>query len=135
MLLRSRITKPVYSPGVVARARLHALLARWQETRAIVVHAPSGYGKSTLLSQWIDAAGLTGQAAWLTLDESDGEPRQFVSDVAAALEPVIHGVAATVRPILEDPQGDAARALQKLFTSLEEEPSPLVAPDEHVLLC
>lgn len=53
--------------------------------RAIVVHAPAGYGKSSILAQWY--ASLISRSvptAWLTLDEYDNDPYQFLSYIIAA---------------------------------------------------
>ena len=48
--------------------------------------APAGYGKTTILAQWSDAARTAGSLiAWLTLDEDDADPRQFLSGVVFAL--------------------------------------------------
>lgn len=134
MLLKSKITQPAYPRGVVARPRLFAQLAQWRDVRAVVIHAPSGYGKSTLISHWIDAAELTRQTAWLSLDADDGDPHQFVSHVAAALEAIVPGAVATVDAVLADRQGDPARARQKLLTVLEEESAPKQDADSHILL-
>ena len=118
----------------VARTRLFTQLADWQERRAIVVHAPSGYGKSTLISHWIDVAGLAARAGWLSLDESDADGRQFVENFACALDGVVPGLAAAVRPILEDHQGNAERALDKLLATIEEVANAPAAQDAHLLV-
>ncbi len=52
----------------------------------IVVQAPAGFGKSTLLAQWArDVAGRGTAVAWLSLDEDDRSAEQFVVYLAAAL--------------------------------------------------
>lgn len=53
----------------------------------LVVRAPPGFGKTTLLSQaWHQEASRPGRiAAWLTLDEDDGEPTTFLSNLILAL--------------------------------------------------
>lgn len=97
------------------------------------VHAPAGYGKSSLVSRWLDVCGLAAQAAWVTLDESDAELTQFVHYVAAALETIRPGAMSLVQPILEDAQGNAARALMHLIAKFSEL-APADSRHAHALL-
>lgn len=119
-LMNSKITKPGYPPGTIARLHLFRLLDRWEEWRAIAIHAPAGYGKSSLASQWIDWSSAAEQVAWLTLDDSDCDPIHFAYSFAAALERVLPGALSLTRPILEDSHGSAVRALTHLVAALEE---------------
>ncbi len=119
-LLNSKITKPGYPPGTVARLQLFRLLNHWPEWRAIAIYAPAGYGKSSLASQWIDWSPAAQQVAWLTLDENDCDPIHFAHSFAAALERVLPGALSLTRPILEDSHGGAARALTHLMAAMEE---------------
>ncbi|MCB0112900.1 MAG: AAA family ATPase, partial [Caldilineaceae bacterium] len=128
--LKSKITKPAYPATLVKRMRLYAKLADWQEKRAVVVGAPSGYGKSTLISHWIDIAGLRGRTAWLSLDEDDADPHEFMSQMAAAVDTVVPGVLEAVQPILEDTHGDANRAMRRLLATLEAEDDLLLVLDD-----
>ena len=54
MLTNARITKPAYAVGIVDRARLYRRLDGWRMVRAVAIHAPAGYGKSSLVSRWLD---------------------------------------------------------------------------------
>lgn len=90
---------PVRSPRVV---RPH-LVARLRETRPVtVVIAPAGYGKTTLLTEWIDAAHLA--VAWLSLDDGDNDPVRFWSYVVAALSARQAGLGEMARMLLAAPQ-------------------------------
>jgi LuxR family maltose regulon positive regulatory protein len=61
-------------------------LAREDSQPIVSVVAPAGYGKTTLLSQW---AENNGQAfAWVSIDESDNDPKVFLTYVAEALDAV-----------------------------------------------
>src|SRR5688500_7975538 len=68
--------------------------------RLVLVVAPAGYGKSTLVSQWLTHAGRP--AAWVSLDEGDDEPAVFFRLVVAALETVDPGLAAGAAALLDD---------------------------------
>lgn len=132
--LESKTTKPAYPITVVRRMRLHEKLAGWQGKRAIVVNAPSGYGKSTLISHWIDIADLRAQTAWLSLDEEDGDAHEFLSHLAAAVDSIVPGMLAMVQPILEDPHADAIRALRSLLAGIETQATPANANEAHLLV-
>jgi LuxR family maltose regulon positive regulatory protein len=55
----------------------------------ILVSAPAGYGKTTLISGWLDR--LVIKTAWLSLDEADNDPARFLAYLTAALEKIIAG--------------------------------------------
>lgn len=71
-------------------------LAQAVEYPLTAVSAPAGYGKTTLLVQFIVASRLP--AAWLTLGERDNDPVRFWTRVSAALEQVIPGLRAARPP-------------------------------------
>ena len=59
-----------------ARARLTSNAPEFADRAVIVVQAPSGFGKTSLLAQWRrEALGRGGAVAWLTLDERDDDVR------------------------------------------------------------
>ena len=135
MLLPSYITKPNYPATIVDRPRLYRQLNRWQEARAVVVHAPAGYGKSSLVSRWIDISDNAARAAWLSLDETECDPREFVRGVSGALDTTLPGLLTAMQPILDDPQSEPQRAMRRLIARLWDD--LMVggsAPDSHRLL-
>jgi LuxR family maltose regulon positive regulatory protein len=56
--------------------------------KLILISAPPGFGKTTLLSAWIKDRAPHLRAAWLSLDESDNDPARFLSYLIAALQTV-----------------------------------------------
>lgn len=81
-LLELKVRKPEIKPGLVPRA---ALLSRLHESDAQVISliAPGGYGKSTVLTQFIEE--VDAPVAWLTLDETDSDPGALIAAVEFAL--------------------------------------------------
>ncbi len=130
-ILASKVTRPVPPPRIVDRPRINVRLDQWQSIPVIFVHAPAGYGKSILASRWLEIRGLDAQAAWLSLDPGDDEPLQFLRYLAAALEPVVPGVAAAVEPLLDEPEVQPDRVLEVLLSMLQREPPQ---PDNDPLL-
>ncbi len=118
MLLPFRTTKPTYSAALVDRPRLYAQLDRWPEARVVLVQAPAGFGKSSLVSRWLDVSGSISHAVWLSLAESDASPRALVNSLAGALDIMTPGLLAAVQPILASAQSSSRRAMRKLIATL-----------------
>jgi len=103
------------------RVQRVALLQRLESASEplVLVVAPSGFGKTILLAEWATTTGA--QVAWLSCDETDGEPVQFWSRLTASLAarwPAVGGDAALIleRPAWDDPElvGALARDLADL---------------------
>ena len=86
-LLRTKLHRPVAEGDFVCRPRLHEVLDQPLDTPLTVVSAPAGYGKSLLVSQWVDSQDVP--FAWLSLDESDSAADIFVDYLLAAVETVV----------------------------------------------
>jgi len=69
---------------VVPRARLAPLREAAARSRLVLVSAPAGYGKSTLVAEWSDRDPRA--TGWVHLDRSDNDPVVMLSHLAAALE-------------------------------------------------
>ena len=73
----------------------------------MLVSAPAGFGKTTLLTEWLAArpAALADEqlAAWLSLDRSDNDPASFWAYVIAALRTVVSGVGESALALLDAP--------------------------------
>lgn len=103
-LLITRLSPPSERASHVPRdallARMDAGLAAGR--RLTLVAAPPGFGKTTLLAAW--ARGLDRPTAWLSLDESDDDPAQFLSYLIAALRTAAPQIGAGLDALLESPQ-------------------------------
>jgi len=83
----SKLATPFGRPGLVQRTEVLDLLAAETAASAVVVVAPAGYGKSTVLHQWTDRG--TRPSTWLTLDTDDNDPVVLLTYLAVALDRVI----------------------------------------------
>jgi LuxR family maltose regulon positive regulatory protein len=83
LLLKTRFLIPHTRQALIQRPALAARLQAGSEGRLTLVSAPAGFGKTTLLAAWAAEAPLP--VAWLSLEASDGDPRRFLLDIAAAL--------------------------------------------------
>ena len=82
-LLRSKLTPPRLRPSLVERADLIARLNQGLNGDVTLISAPAGYGKTTLVADWVGQAPLP--VAWLSLDETDNELAGFFTYLIAAI--------------------------------------------------
>jgi LuxR family maltose regulon positive regulatory protein len=77
---------PPARPGTVWRPLLMERLAQADAPPIVSVVAPSGFGKTTLLSQWAEHDGLA--FAWVPVEEADNDPKVLLSRIARVLDAV-----------------------------------------------
>jgi LuxR family transcriptional regulator, maltose regulon positive regulatory protein len=103
-LLQTKFYMLPLRADLVSRPRLLELLDAGLQARLMLISAPPGFGKSTLLSDWIGRRNLQEQTAWLSLDERDNDPVRFWRYVIGSLQRV---------------QPEIGRAAQSLFRTLK----------------
>src|SRR6185312_5004544 len=101
---------PVAAKSMLARGRLIELLRAGGSRRLVLIHAPSGYGKTTLAAQWRDELARNGVAVgWLTVDDDDNNAVWFIAHMLESLRRVHPELAASLCQVLEEHGDDAAR--------------------------
>ncbi len=101
-ILATKLYIPQPQPRVVFRPRLIERLDEGLRRRLTLVCAPAGFGKTTLLSEWV--AALPQPAAWLSLDEADNAPKRFLTYLVAALRTIAPDIGEGVLGVLRSPQ-------------------------------
>jgi LuxR family transcriptional regulator, maltose regulon positive regulatory protein len=133
-LLRTKLQRPRLVPNVVPRPHLVERLNAGLDRRLTLVCAPAGFGKTTLLSAWLEQCPR--DSAWLSLDGRDAEPVVFLTYFIAALQTVFPGAAGETLASL---QATALPPWPVIISSLINEicdlPRPfiLVLDDYHAL--
>ena len=84
-LIKTKLFIPSASPELVKRSRLLEKIQEASNYKLTLISAPAGFGKTTLLSEWIRDNRLSIATAWLSLEEADDEPRRFWEYFLAAL--------------------------------------------------
>ena len=107
-LLETKFYVPRSRGGLVLRPRLSERLDRGTASKLMLVSAPAGFGKTTLLTEWL-AAGPAAPAderlvAWLSLDRGDNDPASFWTYVIAALRTAVPGVGEGALTLLQAPR-------------------------------
>ena len=136
-LLETKLYVPKLRRGLVARPRLSERLSRGAESKLTLISAPAGFGKTTLLAEWLAAAPAGRQSvAWLSLDQADNQPVSFWTYLITALQTVAPGVGASALSLLQEPQPPPIETvLAPLLNELGAVPNDivLVLDDYHVV--
>lgn len=133
-ILATKLYVPPPSPRAVSRPHLLELLDAGMSRKLTLVCAPAGFGKSTLLSDWVNACQYP--SAWLSLDADDGDISRFLAYLIAALQTISETVGAGVSNLLDaTPAPSAESVLTVLLNSLSSSQSMLVLvlDDYHLL--
>ena len=134
-LMATKMYVPKLRPGLVARPRLLERMLAGSAARVTLVSAPPGFGKTTLLAEWVHSADAGVRCvAWVSLDESDNDPALFWSYVFAALEAVVPVVSPTGRELAASGQVPTEQLVTALVNELAEAPDDvwLVLDDVHL---
>ena len=84
--ISSKFRPPTYNIDLISRPQLLEKLDDSADKSCIIIHAPAGYGKSVLLTQWLQQLDTRGtRTAWLGLDADDKETLQFLSYIYSAI--------------------------------------------------
>ena len=114
-LLETKFYVPRPRHGLVLRPRLSERLDRGATSKLMLVSAPAGFGKTTLLTEWLAAgpAAPTDErlTAWLSLDRGDNNPASFWAYVIAALRTVAAGIGESALALLQAAQPPAVEAV------------------------
>ncbi len=91
-------------PDTVPRPRLIEQLNKGLRSghKLTLISASAGFGKTTLVSDWVAQSGLP--VAWLSLDEGDNDPARFISYLIAALQNIKAGIGEGLLAALHSPQ-------------------------------
>lgn len=98
-LLYTKLTPPPMREKRVARLRLLQRLDALVKQKLTLVCAPAGYGKTTVLSQWIERYAKP--VGWVSLDRSDNDLAQFLRYLLAAIQQVDPGAGLQILEMLQ----------------------------------
>ena len=135
-LLETKLHVPRWRRSLVARPRLSERMSRGAESALTLVSAPAGFGKTTLLAEWLAVAAADGRAvAWLSLDQCDNDPALFWTYLVAALKTAAPGAGAGALSLLQPPEPPGEAGLVTLLNDLDAISNDvvLVLDDYHVI--
>lgn len=132
-LLITKLSAPLPRHRLVNRDRLlEQLSCEGLQARLILVSAPAGFGKTTLLSAWRAAKNPHCDVAWVALDEYDVDPARFWRHVIAAVENAIKKPAEEAHLALQGAMPQIQSAIAGLINAMAAHARPLlIVLDEY----
>ena len=133
-LLTTKLRPPPASAALVPRPRLTERLQTSEDCRMTLVSAPAGYGKTTLVVDWLQRLGRP--FCWLSLDSSDNDAVRFNAYLLAALRTVDARIGRSAEDLLRSPQPPPPEVfLTALVNDIATTPQPFVlAFDDYRLV-
>ncbi|TPG18419.1 LuxR C-terminal-related transcriptional regulator [Pedococcus bigeumensis] len=133
-VLGTKIHVPVPRRDLVPRTRLAQELGTPDSPRLVLVSAPAGFGKTTLLSQWLATGDSDRRVAWLSLDEADNDPHRFIEHLVAAVH-LVADVAEATQLVAAGSHLPTDTVLTSLVNDLDLQPgrTVLALDDYHVI--
>ncbi len=133
-LLATKLYIPPLRPHQVLRPRLIERLNEGLHHKLTLISAPAGFGKTTLISEWLTRCHRP--AAWLSLDKGDNDAIRFLAYLVSALQTIATPLGVGALRMLHSPQPPSIEsiltALLNDLTTLSD-PFVLVLDDYHVL--
>ena len=134
-LAATKLRPPTLPDNLVQRSRLDDILDAGIDghTRLLLVSAPAGSGKSTLMASRL--AGRPEPTAWLQIEEGDDDPARFWTYLIEAIGQACPSVRAAVKPVISASTGDHDLVVSALITALADLTDPLVVvvDDYHLM--
>ncbi len=133
-ILATKLYIPPSRSKMVLRSRLMERMNKGQSGKLTLISAPPGFGKTTLVSEWV--SGSERATAWLSLDEGDNDPTRFLAYLVAAFQTIFPNTGEGVLRLLQSPTPPPT---ESILTSLLNEISAiqenftLVLDDYHVI--
>jgi LuxR family maltose regulon positive regulatory protein len=140
-LLTTKLNIPPAHTPLVKRPRLFNRLHEGLKYNLILVSAPAGFGKTTLLSEWARQGLPSVRTAWVSLDEGDNDPIRFCDYLVAALRTLQPAAGEKALTLLHSPQMPSGQtssiepALMLLINELAATPGDLIVvlDDYHLI--
>src|SRR5579859_5645103 len=126
-ILATKLYIPRLRPNVVSRPRLLERLNEGLHRKLTLISAPAGFGKTTLVSEWVTF--IERPTAWLSLDAGENDPISFLTYLVAALQTIAAHIGEGVLDVLQSPQPPSTESI--LTTLLNE---ITIIPDNFVLV-
>ncbi|MBZ0283609.1 MAG: LuxR C-terminal-related transcriptional regulator [Anaerolineae bacterium] len=126
-ILSTKLYIPPPRPGLVLRRRLIDRLNEGLHGKSTLISAPAGFGKTTLVSEWV--TNCNRPTAWLSLDEGDNDLTRFLTYFVAALQTIAPTIGEGVLVALQSPQPPSTEVILTVFLN-----EIVTIPDDFLLV-
>ncbi len=137
-VLSTKLYIPPIQPSLVRRPRLVQALENGYQAgkRVTLVSAPAGFGKTTLIREWIKTTELEKPFGWLSIDDGDNDPVRFLVYLISAIQKVYVEIGQTILASLNSTQIPPLLELVEALIneiSFEAQPFLIVLDDYHLI--
>ncbi len=137
-VLATKLYNPPIKPGLVRRSGLVQRLESGYQAgkRVTLISAPAGFGKTTLVCEWISSLDSVKPFGWLSLDEGDNDPVRFLIYLVSAIQKINDEIGQTVLASLHSSQTPPLSDLvESLINQISSEAGPflIVLDDYHLI--
>ncbi len=101
-LIRTKLHRPPVAADHLHRQHLLDRLEKNLDRPLTLVSAPAGYGKTTLMSCWLESSDLP--SAWVSLDDNDNDFRMFLAYFLSAVQSLFPDAVRETRAMLNAPE-------------------------------
>ncbi len=135
LVLDTKIRPPRRRAGWITRPRLTERLRAESLPALTVVSAPPGFGKTTMLADWLAEPAADGRTAWLSLDARDSDPTVFWTYLVSAVRTAHPAAGADALSILQSPRPAMEAVMSSVINGLTQIATDLVLvlDDYHVI--
>lgn len=133
-VLLTKLHIPFQRQKLVPRPHLLEMLHLGLAHRLILISAPAGYGKTTLIAEWIRGSKIA--AAWVSLDKGENDLARFLDYCVAAIQTIFPKVGKTTQVMLQSPQRLMMEACLSLLINdlVEVERQVILVLDDYHLI-
>ena len=114
-LIRAKFQRPYTRSDLIARPHLLSLLSQFRESKLLLISAPAGFGKTTLICSWLLDNDCP--VAWLSLDEDDNDLGVFVGYVLGAIRTIFPSACSRTLGLLKAPHTPPPEHLATTFSN------------------
>lgn len=125
-MLLTKIHIPSAGNNIVHRPELYEQLKSGLSRKLILISAPAGFGKTSLLSNWIRKEDIP--TAWFSIDKSDNDPAEFLSYIIAGIQGIGKEFGQTALRLIKSPNKPSNESIIRLFIN------DILTIDENFLL-
>lgn len=108
-ILKTKLFVPGRRANLVPRPQLVERLNSGLEKKLTLISAPAGFGKTTLLSEWVPKSPRS--VTWLSLDEGDNDPAQFWTYFIASLQGLHPDLGVSALALIQSPQAPPIKSI------------------------
>jgi LuxR family transcriptional regulator, maltose regulon positive regulatory protein len=112
-MLLTKLHIPSVGNNLVRRSELYEKLNTGLSRKLILISAPAGFGKTTVLSDWIDQNKIP--AAWFSIDNGDNDPVEFLRYIISGIQSIHKEFGESALKLLNSPNNPSCESVASLL--------------------